>query len=86
MLSQLDANSAEIVHAFKNYEDAGGRRWRSVTGTSGASTVSWLSIDEKTLTELKWRDDDNGTASGGPANSAHGAGRIRVDPFTRLDG
>lgn len=87
VLSLPDANSAEIVQSFKNYEaNVGGRRWRSVIGNSSASMVSWLSIDEKTLIELKWRDDDSGTVSIGPANAAGSGARIRVDPFTRLDG
>jgi len=87
VLSLPDATSAEIVQSFKNYDDAGGRRWRSVTGTSGADTVSWLSIDEYTRNELKWRDDDSGMASASPGPSAHAPRRIPPpDPFTRLDG
>ena len=86
VLSLPDGNSAEIVQSFKNYEDAGGRRWRSVTGTAGTDVVSWLSIDERTLNELKWRDDNSGMATVGPANAASGSVRMRVDPFVRLDG
>ena len=87
VLAAAGGSTAEVVVTAKDWETAGGNRWRLVTAEKSARSITFNSVDDSVSFEMKWTDQKSGSCHAGPGPRFYG-GQFRHQhmPFTRLDG
>jgi hypothetical protein len=84
VLSVEETATAEVVAVVKNYQQAGGNRWRYFTAEKAARSIAWDTPDETLRAQMTWTGPNAGTFSGKPGRNF--AGNPQSSPFVRLDG